>query len=207
MSTEWLKALRTGGSYVCGLALKIFEINLFKNGKQQDESINEILLYGAENEDRDIQQIGLNNLFCIYYVILHASRSVEVCVPSLASDTLAKCLISVHQKNKVKVRITIHNSDNFDNLQLFAQSGIEIKIINPTVPLEHEFLLIDALDDFKDAVAVMGSLDYETTQVNCNLDATVLTSDIAVVTALKREFDRVWTSVPDIPYAKDDKVK
>lgn len=199
----WKSALCTGGSLVCELALKILQITTFRsNSKQCDSAVNEMLLYGAEDEEH-MKQIGLNNLLCIYYVILHASRTVDVCVPSLISDTMAKCLINVHQKNKVKIRITIHNSDNFHNMQMFAQNGIEVKIINPAVRLEHEFVLIDACAG-TDAVAVLGSLDYETTRVNCNRDATLLTSDIAVVTALNREFERVWNSVTDIKIAKDD---
>lgn len=207
---DWISTMCSGGSFICELALKMLELSIFKvhnvAGTEAETPINEILLYGADNEEH-MKEIGLNNLLCIYYVILHANKSVDVCVPSLASETLAKCLITVHQKSKAKIRIVIHNSDDFDNLQLFGQHGIEVKIINPDVPLEHEFLLVDASDEFKDAVAVMGSLDYETSRVNCNRDATVLTSEVTVVTTLKREFDRVWHSITDIPFTKVDIVK
>uniref|UniRef100_A0A2A4JVF3 Mitochondrial cardiolipin hydrolase n=1 Tax=Heliothis virescens TaxID=7102 RepID=A0A2A4JVF3_HELVI len=194
--SAWKSALGYGGSLICELGLKILRIN---RNKQGDSAINEILLYGAENEEHQ-KQIGLNNLLCIYYVILHASNTVDVCVPSLASDTLTKCLISVHQKNKVQVRIAIHSSDDFHNLQLFAQNGIEVKVMRPAVRVAHEFVVVDG--GARDAVAALGALDYDTARLNCNRDATLLSSDAALITAMNREFERIWNLTP----AKTDHV-
>lgn len=67
-----------------------------------------------------------------------------------------------------------------------------MKVIDKTENLEHEFILVDAAEGTGEAVALMGSLDYEVTSVNCNRDNTLLTSDPVVVDALKNEFNRVW---------------
>ncbi|CAB3256548.1 unnamed protein product [Arctia plantaginis] len=199
---NWELAFCLGKAFLSGLAQTILKTSLF-NYESGYKEINEILLYGSENKAH-MEEIGLNNLLCIYYMILHANKTVDVCVPSFESDTLANCLIKVHQNGNVKIRIVIHNSDDFHNLHFFSQNGIEVKIIKPFVRLEHEFLLIDASEKFKHAVAVIGSLDYNTWRVNCNRDATVLTSESTVVKALQREFNRVWDSVSDMRKPKND---
>lgn len=179
-------ALRTGGSVIYE-----FVSSMFRSDKQCDSAINEILFYGAEDEERTKQKV-LNNMICICYVIHNASRTVDVCVPGLVSNTLAKCLVKVHQKNKVYVRIAIHNSKNYQNLTLFSENEIEVKIITPSVKLEHEFVLVDA--GARDSVAVLGALEHAPGCRGLRSDATLLTSESAVLTSLSREFERVWNS-------------
>lgn len=176
--------------YLFGLVLNILNTRLFKIKRNCNE-INEILLYGSEK--KKYMEHGIKNLLCIYYTIANAQKTVDVCVPSLESITLTYCLVRVHEEAKVKMRVVIHNnSKNLFNLDFLAKNGIEVKLMTPVVRLGHEFLLVDAIGDFSDAVAVIGSLDYSTHNVNCNWDATVLTSESVVVRALQREFNRVW---------------
>lgn len=176
--------------YLFGLVMNILNTRLFKIKRNCNE-INEILLYGSEK--KKYMEHGIKNLLCIYYTIANAQKTVDVCVPSLESITLTYCLVRVHEEAKVKMRVVIHNnSKNLFNLDFLAKNGIEVKLMTPVVRLGHEFLLVDAIGDFSDAVAVIGSLDYSTHNVNCNWDATVLTSESVVVRALQREFNRVW---------------
>lgn len=200
---NWKNTLALSGPVLCGLAFKLMRSRITK---QCDTTINEVLFYGAQGERQTKEELGLDNLFCIYYVIAHASRSVDVCVPSLESETMAKCLITVQQRNQAKIRVAIHNSDKFCNLTSFAKHGIEVKVIRSAERLEHEFVLVDAAAGAGDALALLGSLDYETDRVNCNRDSTMLTSEPVVVTNLQREFDRIWQSTPDLARVKDDKV-
>ncbi|XP_063616224.1 uncharacterized protein LOC134789585 [Cydia splendana] len=192
---NWKTAVYASGSIILGgVAIKLLKIsNVFSSRRNHDIPVNEVLLYGA-NDEVQTKQIGLNNLFCIYYVIVHANCSIDVCLPDLESDTIAKCLIGA-QKNNVKVRLIVHSNSDFDMPKLIKH-GIEVKIITSRSrePLEHEYILVDADAETRGAVAVMGSLDYETARVNCNRDATLLTSEPSVVKSLKREFDRVWNS-------------
>ncbi|XP_063395729.1 uncharacterized protein LOC134680544 [Cydia fagiglandana] len=192
---NWKTAVCASGSILLGgVAIKLLKIsNVFSSRRNHDVPVNEVLLYGA-NDEVQTKQIGLNNLFCIYYVIVHANCSIDVCLPDLESETIAKCLIGA-QKNKVKVRLIVHSNRDFDMPKLIKH-GIEVKIITSRSrePLEHEYILVDADAETRGAVAVMGSLDYETARVNCNRDATLLTSEPSVVKSLKREFDRVWNS-------------
>lgn len=190
---NWKTTLCASGSILCGLAWKLLKDNAYRSFDKCD--INEVLLYGAEDKGR-MREIGLENLHCIYYVIAHATRTIDVCVPSLGSETIAKCLINVQQKNKAQIRVTIHNSDDYHNLKSFAESGIQVKVVKSVERLEHEFILIDA-DKASDAVAVIGSLDYEAGRVNCNRDSTLLTSEVAVIKTLRQEFNRVWNSARD----------
>ncbi|XP_034832801.1 uncharacterized protein [Maniola hyperantus] len=182
--------LKACASMFSRIAAKITQI---VRPRKQSDTINEILLYGAGSYDKK-KQLGLNNLFCIYYVLVHARQAIDVCMPSLDTVTISKCLISVRQKNNIKLRIAVHK--NLDlNLNHFLDYGIEVKVINKAeILLEHEFMLIDAVGDFAEALAVIGSLDYKLKRANCNSDSTLLTSEKAVVFTLKREFDRIWNS-------------
>ncbi|XP_045498374.1 uncharacterized protein LOC123696309 [Colias croceus] len=178
---------------VGGIADKIINVtNMFK-GIKQNETINEVLFYGGDDEERK-KQVGLNNLFCIYYIIAHAGRTIDISLPSLESDTITKCLVDVKVKNKAKIRVAVQESRDFCNLQNLVDSGIEVKVVKSKVKLEHEFILIDAGHSNLDAVAILGSLDYEINRVNCCRDATLLSSEATLVLALQREFDRVWNA-------------
>lgn len=203
-SSIWKAAVCSGSLFLGGLAFRLLNNgSLFGIKKKNDIPINEVLLYGS-NDEGQTKQIGLNNLFCIYYVIVHANCSIDVCVPNLESETILKCLIGAQQK-KVKVRLVVHNDSEFD-FEKLTKHGVLVKIIKPLQPLQHEFILVDAADEAGEAVAVMGSLDYETTRVNCNRDATVLTSEALVVKSLKREFDRVWDSTDGLFYSNCSKI-
>lgn len=184
---SWKSAISASGLLLSGIAIKLMQ----NFGKQCDSALNEILFYGNEDEEQTIQA-GLNNLFCINFVIGHATQTIDVCVPSLVSDTITKSLINVKQKG-VKIRVAIHKSEDIESLQMFSEHGIEVKVIN-SEQLDHEFLLIDATNECQDAVAVIGSLDYDTSRVNCNRDTTMLISEQIVVISLKREFERIWES-------------
>lgn len=135
--------------------------------------------------------MGLNNLFCIYYVIIHASRSIDVCVPSLVSATLVECLLSV-KRNRVNIRIILHAKKYLKNLEVFTQNEIDVKVIEHPERLEYNFILIDAEESYIEAVAVLGSIDYEPSRVNCIREANLITSQERLVNALKHEFERLW---------------
>ncbi|KAG6458700.1 hypothetical protein O3G_MSEX011009 [Manduca sexta] len=204
MNTTNLKAaFYSSGSYIRQFTSKIFSFVTKSRSKEDDViNMNEVLFYGGSDEEQS-KQVGLNNLQCIAYIIQHACRSVDVCVPSLASNTIIKSLMSAAKRNNVKIRIVVH-SDDFHCLQSFTENGIQVKVINSAVALEHDFILIDTSGDFEDAVAVIGSIDYEPSRVNCNSDATILTSDIKVVNALMKEFDRVWHSEENVIFQNKD---
>ncbi|CAH2102432.1 unnamed protein product [Euphydryas editha] len=190
-SSYWIRFLYGSASILSGIAAKIVNFTDFRSVKKQNDTMNEILFYGSDSNEEN-QKVGLNNLFCIYYIIVHAIETIDVCVPTLRSETISECLVSVHQKNHVKVRVVVHNSEDLQIFKSFLDCGIEVKIIKSEVKLEHEFLLIDA--NCRDAVAIVGSLNYEVSRINCNRDSTLLTSEKALISVLKREFERIWTS-------------
>lgn len=190
-SSHWISFIYGSASILSGIVSKITNITDFISVNKQNESLNEILFYGSDSDEKN-KKVALNNLFCIYYIIVHATETVDVCVPTLRSETISKCLLSVHQNNHTKVRIVVHGSDDLQIFKSFFDCGIEVKIVKSEVKLEHEFLLVDA--NCRDAVAIVGSLDYEVSRVNCNRDSTLLTSEKTLVSVLKREFDRIWTS-------------
>lgn len=173
-------------------------MNTLKKNYKSGNAINEILFYGAEDEKRS-KELGLINLCCIYYLLAHANRNIDMCVPSLVSDAIIQCLTSSALK-KVKIRVAIHKSHNFCHLDALAQNGIEVKVIN-SGNLNHEFALIDAGEKCKNSLAVIGPLDYDITKVN--KDHTLLTSESKVLIALKKEFERVWASAPNF-HKKDN---
>lgn len=189
----WKTALFAGGSAVlCGVAYSIVKkTDLLKRIERQCDAINDILFYGKEDGEKK-RQAGLDNLFCIYYVLVHANQSIDVCMPSLMSETITRCLVDVQKRSHVQIRVVIHRSEYYEQLLTLADQGIQVKVIDNADNLEHEFILVDATEGVGEAVALMGSLDYEVDRVNCNRDNTLLTSDAVVVNALRREFDRVW---------------
>lgn len=189
-NVNWKSFIFESSSILAGISHKITKLTNIVGISKQSDAINEVLFYGTQNEEK--KQIGLNNLFCIFYVIAHASRSVDICMPTLDSDTMSKCLINVQkrEKNYAQVRIIVHNTGTLRSLHSFIACGIQVKIITPKIKLEHEFLLIDA--NCADAVAIMGSLDYEVNRLNHNRDNTLITSEGTLIKTLKREFDRIW---------------
>ncbi|XP_068626482.1 mitochondrial cardiolipin hydrolase-like [Battus philenor] len=200
--SSWKSVLGKTGSAMLKNIIDILSFNKKKN-IAQCETINEVLFYGAE-DDKEKEEIGLNNLCCIYYVIVHACQSIDVCLPSLTSETICKCFIAVQERNCAAIRVAIYHSSSSDHLQNLVKVGIAVRIVNSLVKLEHEFILIDANDTCKEAVAVLGSLNYEVSRVNCNRDTTMLTSEPTVILALKKEFDRVWLSGEDLTQNKDE---
>ncbi|VVC93619.1 unnamed protein product [Leptidea sinapis] len=165
--------------------------------QRQSETINEILVYG-DDDHKIKQEVGLNNLTCIYYMINLACLTIDFCAPNLESDTIANCLIGVKQRNKAKIRICVQNVKDVCDIEYLAQEGIEVKIIKGKVKMEYEFLLIDADGlNTNDAVAILGSLDYELGRVNCSRDLTIISSDSHLIATLRCEFDRLWNSSND----------
>lgn len=186
---NWKAALSASALALGGMAITIMKYI----GKQYDTAINEVLFYGAADEETT-KQVGLENLLCIYYVVVHACQTIDVCVPTLGSETIVKCLLSAQNKKGVKIRVAIHH-DSKSKLETLTSRGIEVKVVR-CERMAHEFILVDATDNFQEAVAVIGSVDYETSRVNCNRDCTMFASEEAVVRALKNEFNRVWESTP-----------
>ncbi|CAH0727366.1 unnamed protein product, partial [Brenthis ino] len=191
---NWKSFVFGGASILGGISEKITKFTNIVGISKQNDAINDVLFYGAEG-DKEKKELGLNNLFSIYYLIVHASRTIDMCVPTLDSETISKCLINTHQKNHVRVRIIVHSKATLKSLQSFIESGIEVKVISPKIKLEHEFLLIDV--NYQDTIAIVGSLDYEVNRVNHNRDSTLLTSEATLIKALKREFDRIWNIQSD----------
>ncbi|XP_047509373.1 uncharacterized protein LOC125052274 [Pieris napi] len=166
--------------------------------------INDVLIYGSNDTEEWKKQVGLNNLFCILYMIVHAARTINISIPSLESDSITKSLIQVKIKNNVEIRLIVHRYAEYCNLQGLAENGIRVKVINSIVKLEHEFIIIDG--DCSDSVAILGSLDFEVNRVNCSRDITILSSDFDLISSLQREFNRVWCSVDDTQINKFDDI-
>lgn len=137
MSFVWKTALFAGGSaVVCGVAYKIMKkTDLFKKIEKHCDAINEILFYGKEENSEKKRQAGLDNLFCIYYVLIHANQSIDVCMPSLMSETITKCLMDVHRRGHVKIRVVIHKSEHLDQVLSLAEHGIEVKVFSFTISI------------------------------------------------------------------------
>lgn len=151
-----------------------------------------VLFYGDVNKEV-AKEASLKNLSFIWNVILNSNKTINLCVPKSVSNSLAKCLIKAQQTKNVKIQVAIHNSKNLDNVQQLIRNDIAVKVINSS-DLEYEFLLLDATDDFKGAAALINSINYET--INYNIDSTIFISEKYVVKSLKKEFDRIWQSVP-----------
>ncbi|CAK1540085.1 unnamed protein product [Leptosia nina] len=181
-------------SVVVGLAERIVGITRRLKNNEKSDAINEVLIYGGDTDEWR-RQVGLNNLFCILYIIDHAGRTIDISMPSLESDSLTKCLIEVKNRNNIEVRLIVHNVTDLCNLHSLADNGIRVKVIKSAVKLEHEFIIIDGA--YSDAVAILGSLDFEVSRVNCCKGTTILSSDCTLISALQLEFNRVWLSHDD----------
>lgn len=151
-----------------------------------------VLFYGDVNKEV-AKEASLKNLCFIWNVIANSNKTINLCVPKFVSNSLAKCLIKAQRTKKVKIEVAIHNSKNLDNVQQLVRSDIAVKVINSS-RLEHEFLLVDATDDFKGAAALINSINFE--NVNYNGDNTIFITEKSMVRNFKKEFDRIWQSVP-----------
>lgn len=190
--SKWKMVLFGSSTVITFVTSKIRKLAIYNNCTfEKNDTFNEILFYGGADENQR-KEIGLNNLFCVYYVLVHARKSIDICVPNLKSDTIISCLIKMKQINKINIRLALYANDQ-DTSQDLRKYGIQVKLIKSEVQIEHEFILVDSSE--KDGLAIIGSLDYEVNHVNCNRDNTLLTSESAVVITLKHEFDRIWSSV------------
>lgn len=167
-------------------------------------TINEVLIYGSNENEEHKKQVGLNNLYCILYMIVHAGKTIDISIPSLESVSLTNSLIQVKSKNNVQVRLVVYKSPDIYNLRCLSDNGVCVKVINSIVELEHEFIIIDG--DGCDSVAILGSIDFEVKRVNCCRDTTILSSDSALIVPLRCEFERVWLSVDDTNINRFDDV-
>lgn len=152
-----------------------------------------VLFYGDMNKEV-AKEASLKNLRFISNVIAKSNKTIDLCVPKSISSTLAKSLIKA-RRTKVNIRVAIHNSRNLGNVEQLVGNGIAVKVIN-TSRLEHEFILVDATADFEGAAALINSINYE--KINYNRDNTIFISEKPVVRTLKKEFDRIWQSVPHL---------
>lgn len=176
------------------LAEKIFKPMEYIMMTKFGTDTSTVLFYGDVNEEV-AKEASLNNLRFIWNVIGNSNKTINLCVPNFVSNSLAKCLIKAQQTKKVTIQVAIHNSTNLDNVQQLLHNDIAVKVINSS-RLEHEFVLVDAIDDFEGAAALINSINYE--MINFNRDNTIFISEKSVVRGLKKEFDRVWQSVPHL---------
>lgn len=150
-----------------------------------------VLFYGDVNKEV-AKEASLKNLRFIENVIVNSKKTINVCVPKCVSSSLVKCLIEAQRTKKVKIQVVIHNTESITNVLQLVRNEIAVKFVNSS-KLEHEFILVDATDDFEGAAALINSINYE--RINYNINNTMFISDKSVVRSLTKEFERVWHSV------------
>lgn len=195
MSSPWKMAIVAGGSAIlCGIAYKYIKL-LDKNREQSVAEVNEVLMYGGEEDEIQRESVVTDHLYSITYVISRARQSVDVCLPRLVNSSIMQSLMFVAEKGR-KVRVIIHSDrseEQISCIEELSDRGIGVKMIKPVIKIEHEFILVDGENwKSKDAVALIGSLNYSKDNVNNKYDSTLFTTEQTIVNTLNKEFNRLW---------------
>ncbi|GBP28157.1 Mitochondrial cardiolipin hydrolase [Eumeta japonica] len=187
---NWKTALIVSGSVVvCGIAMLYMKKKNTVFVRKRKRSMNEILFYGSNR--RNLSKV------CVMCMVCDAEVSVDVCLPRLTNEVLAKNLMNLTKEKPVKIRILVHKEkiEPDSLISKLKDGGIEVKC-GIDEDLCHEFVIIDATND---PVLMMGALDRPMRDSGYLQENAVLTSEPASVGVFVNEFERLWAAADENP--------
>ena len=117
-----------------------------------------------------------------------AVRSLDICVFTISDDYIAEALIHAHKRH-VRVRIITDNDKSEDkgsDIDRFHGEGLPVKVDDTRHHMHHKFMVAD------DKVALTGSYNWTRSAAKFNHENLLLTRDLAVVKAFRKEFEDLW---------------
>lgn len=122
-----------------------------------------------------------------------ATRTVDICVFTIADDQLSAAILAAHQRG-VKVRIITDNdkvNDAGSDIDHLARQGIEVKIDNTSYHMHHKFALFD------NTRLINGSFNWTRSASRFNTEDLTLTEDRRHIQAFSCKFEQLWRYFPN----------
>lgn len=129
----------------------------------------------------------------IKHQLERAVKSVDICVFTIADDTLTKAVLATHQRG-VKLRIITDNdkvNDIGSDIDYLACQGVEIKVDNTSYHMHHKFALFD------NERLINGSFNWTRSASQFNTEDLTLTDDKRQVEAFASQFEQLWRFFPN----------
>lgn len=125
--------------------------------------------------------------------IQSARKTLDVCVFTISDDRISHALLERH-RSRIRVRVLTDNEKLMDvgsDIEHLARVGIPVKVDRTAHHMHHKFAVVDG------KTAVTGSYNWTRSAAQFNEENIVITSEVAVVQAYAREFERMWAKMED----------
>jgi phosphatidylserine/phosphatidylglycerophosphate/cardiolipin synthase-like enzyme len=129
----------------------------------------------------------------IIQLIREASKDIEICVFTIADDSLAAEIVKAHRRG-VTVRVITDNDKAHDmgsDIDMLAESGINVRMDRQSSHMHHKFALFD------NRVLVNGSFNWTRSASRSNQENIVVTTDEDTVTEFQQQFVALWKQFAD----------
>ncbi len=118
----------------------------------------------------------------------HASRSLDVCVFTIADDQLCQALIDAHRKGVIVRVITDDEKtkDKGSDIYALIRAGIEVRTDDDPAHMHHKFVIRDK------AMLASGSFNWTRSATTKNQENIIVTNEKSLVRDFLTQFDTLW---------------
>lgn len=123
--------------------------------------------------------------------ISSARKMLDICVFTISDDRISDAIVACH-RNRVQVRIITDNEklqDLGSDIERFAKAGIVVRIDRTEAHMHHKFALVDG------KTVLTGSYNWTRSAAIYNHENVLVTSEMPVIAAYAREFQRLWDTL------------
>ncbi|XP_053550189.1 mitochondrial cardiolipin hydrolase [Bombina bombina] len=128
--------------------------------------------------------------------LLRAQRTLELCVFTFSSESLARAVLLL-QSRGVRIRV-ITDSDYMaatgSQIGNLRSAGILVRHNQTSGFMHHKFAVLDR------TVVITGSMNWTSQAIQTNRENLIITDDRSCVTAYLEEFERLWKEYDPVNY-------
>ncbi|NP_001091258.1 mitochondrial cardiolipin hydrolase [Xenopus laevis] len=128
--------------------------------------------------------------------LLGAQRSLELCVFTFSSPSLARALLILHRRD-VRVRVITDNdymAAPGSQIGPLRSAGVAVRHDQSSGYMHHKFAVVDG------TVVLTGSLNWTVQAFQSNKENILITDDTVIVKAYQKEFERLWEEYDPATY-------
>lgn len=121
-------------------------------------------------------------------LLFHTKKTVDICVFTITDDRIVKAIEDAHRRD-VKIRIISDNDKAMDlgsDIYRLKRMGVDVRTDRTSDHMHHKYALFD------DATLLTGSYNWTRSASEVNEENFVVTNDRKLVTAFKKDFQRLW---------------
>lgn len=119
---------------------------------------------------------------------------LDLCVFTITDNRLTEAIIAAHRR-EVQIRLItddLKSNDLGSDIERLASEGIPIKVDRSPYHMHHKFAIFDKTR------LLTGSYNWTRNASEENLENLVVTSDMRIVHAFIKEFERLWVSLGSV---------